>query len=89
MPVTIQLRLVETPDAEDDVHQLRDAIKTMLEFPGEDKVNLAISTNGKQVLMELPRITTGHCPELLQRLEEMLGEGAVAVQYAMPMSLGQ
>ena len=82
-PVTIQLSLAETSDAEEDAHRLREAIKTMLEFPGEDRVNLAISTNGKRVLMELPRINVGHCSELHQRLEGMLGEGSVGVQLPL------
>ncbi len=88
-PLTIQLSLVETADAEEDVHQLREAIKTMLEYPGEDRVNLAISTNGKRVLMELPRINVGHCTELYQRLEEMLGEGSVGVQLPLGPATGQ
>ena len=76
-PVTLQLSLVESIDAEEDVHRLREAIKTLLEFPGEDRVHLDIATDGKHVQMELPMITTGHCPELQQRLDALLGEGSV------------
>jgi late competence protein required for DNA uptake (superfamily II DNA/RNA helicase) len=61
----------------------------MLEFPGDDRVNLAISTNGKRVLMEMPRINVGHCPELYHRLEDMLGEGSVGVQLPLESTPGQ
>jgi DNA polymerase-3 subunit alpha len=79
-PVTLLLTLEETPDAEEDAHLLREAVRTILEFPGDDRVHLEVRTNGKRVRMELPRITTGHCPELQQRLEGMLGEGSIRIE---------
>ena len=69
----------ESHDAGEDAHRLREAVRTLLEYPGSDRVQLEISTAGKRVLMDLPVVSTGYSPELRQRLEEMLGAGSVQV----------
>ena len=70
----------ESEDAEEDAHRLREAVRTLLEYPGTDRVQLEISTSGKRILMDLPVVSTGYTPELGQRLEEMLGAGSVQVE---------
>ena len=70
----------ESEDAGEDAHRLREAVRTLLEYPGSDRVQLEISTAGKRVLMDLPVVSTGYTPELHQRLEEMLGAGSVQVE---------
>ena len=77
---TVLLCVQESEDAAEDAHLLREAVRTLLEYPGSDRVQLAISTGGKRVLMELPVITTGYTPELRERLEGMLGTGSVQVE---------
>jgi len=52
----------------------------MLEYPGQDKVNLEIRTGGRLVVMDLPVVSTGYCEELQKRLEELLGPGMVQVR---------
>ena len=74
------ISLVESGDAEEDAHRLREAFRTLLEYSGTSRVHLEISTGGKRVLMDLPMITTGYCPELHQRLEELLGADSVRVE---------
>ena len=72
--------MAESEDAGEDAHLLREAIRTLLEYTGRDRVHLEISTGTKRVLMDLPIITTGYCPELNQRLEALLGAGSVQLK---------
>ena len=67
--------MAETDDAEEDRYRLRQAIRVMLEYTGEDKVYLELYLKeGKRVLMEIPTVSTGACEELQRRLRELLGE---------------
>jgi DNA polymerase-3 subunit alpha len=77
---TLSLGVVESTDAVDDAHRLREVIGILLEYPGQDRVNLEIHTNGSRVLLELPVVNTGYCDELGERLTAMLGEGSVRYQ---------
>ena len=79
-PRTLHICLVESSDAGEDAHLLRETMRTLLEYSGIDRVHLEITTGGKRVLMDMPIITTGYCPELRQRLEGLLGEGSLQLQ---------
>ena len=79
-PGVMLICMVESEDAEEDTLLLREAISTLLEYAGADRVQLEISTKGKRVRLELPTITTGYCLELQERLEEMIGEGCIQVE---------
>jgi len=83
-PAGLIISMVESDDAEEDAHLLREAIRTLLEYSGADRVHLEIFTRneggGKRVLLDLPMITTGYCSELRQRLEELLGADSVRVE---------
>ena len=76
---TVSLGVTETADAASDAQLLREVIGVILDFPGKDKVNLAIRTGGRKVVMELPVVSTGYCPDLKQRLEVLLGTDTVAL----------
>ena len=78
-PEYILIRLAESEDAESDTRLLRDALRTLLEYSGADRVLLEVASQGKLVKLELPRVTTGYCPELHQRLEALLGPDCVRV----------
>jgi hypothetical protein len=75
----VVIRLVESGQAGQDAQLLQDVLRACLEFPGGDRVQLEIRTNGKRVLMDVPIVTTSYGPELHQRLDLMLGPGRVAV----------
>ena len=79
-PTSLLISLVESEDTEEDTHLLREAVRTVLEYPGSDRVRVDIFTGKKEVLMDLPLITTAYCSELHHRLEELLGEGSVHVE---------
>ncbi|MDP3062460.1 MAG: hypothetical protein Q8O40_04485, partial [Chloroflexota bacterium] len=73
----VVIKLVESGQAGPDAQLLQDVLRTCLEFPGSDRVQLEIRTNGKRVLMDVPIVTTSYSPELHQRLDLMLGPGRV------------
>ena len=83
-PGTLVMTAVETSDGEEDAHLLREAVRLVLEYQGTDRVNLEIATNGKRVLMDLPMLSTGYCPELHRRVEELLGPGSVRLDVTQP-----
>ena len=75
------IRVTETDDAESDRYLLRQAIRVMLEYTGNDKVYVEVHLpEGKAVLMEIPTVSTAACPELQQRLEDLLGKGCAEYQ---------
>ena len=79
-PEHLVIRLVESEDADNDTRLLKDALRTLLEYSGADRVRLEVSSQGKLVKLELPRVTTGYCPELRQSLEALLGPDCVRVE---------
>ena len=77
---TVALKIKESSDAIDDAYLLREVVQVLLEYPGTDRVNLRIQTGGKQVVMELPVISTGYTEEMKARLEILLGLNSVELQ---------
>ncbi len=77
-PCTLLITMEESTNHEGDTNLLRDAVETMLEYPGTDRVHLNIRSHDKQVRMDMP-FTVGYCPELQGRLEGLLGPGNVSV----------
>ena len=72
----LQLLLQETEDPWRDEMMLRDVLRLLLEYPGNDQVYLAVYSNGKTVQLEAEGTVDG-CPELYEKLQEVLGEGMV------------
>ena len=66
----------------EDAHLLREVISMLLEYPGKDRVNLEIYTEGRRVVMDLPVVSTGYCEDMRQRLEGLLGANSVLLQGA-------
>ena len=71
-PSTLRIVLEETDDHEGDEERLRSLVNALQEYAGEESVQLSIrQRNGEHVEMELPRAR--YCPELEQRLGEIVG----------------
>ncbi len=86
-PRIVLLKMVESDDSEEDAHLLREAMGVLLEYPGEDKLQVDIITKGKRVRLDLPNVTTSHCAKLVERLDELLGAGSIeAHQYEADIS---
>ena len=77
---TLSLGVTESGNAALDAHLLREVIGVLLEFPGKDKVNLAILTGGRKVVMDFPVVSTGYCDGLRDRLEDLLGPHSVVLE---------
>ena len=72
----LQLMLQETSDARQDELTLRDTLRLLMDYPGNDPVLLEVRTNGKTVRLEASMKAQG-CPALYERLEDILGVGMV------------
>ncbi len=83
----VRLGVTETDDGTQDALLLREVIGVLLEHPGRDRVNLEIRTAGRKVLMDLPVVSTGYCPSLHERLEDLLGPDSVTVHQEMPLAV--
>ena len=55
-------------------------------YPGEDSFSFHVIESSRQFLLEFPSSSTGYCPELLDQLQALLGEGSVRVE---PPAAGQ
>ena len=77
LPGTVLISLVESADSTEDAYTLQETVRTLLEYVGNDRVQLEIRSNGKRVLLQLPIVTTGFCPELESRLTALVSPGEV------------
>ena len=74
------ISITQTSDEDSDIAHLHKLIDTLKEFPGQDKVELRI-TNGERVInLMLSNITTNYCPELRERLVELVGEDGLRLE---------
>jgi DNA polymerase-3 subunit alpha len=74
------ISLSQTSDEETDKANLHKLIAALRDFPGQDAVKLSV-TNGERVInLRLSSIYTNYCPELHQRLVEMVGEDGLRLE---------
>jgi hypothetical protein len=76
---TLSLAVTESDNAVNDAHMLREVIGVLLEYSGQDRVNLDIHTLTGRVIMDLTPVNTGYCDELSERLSSLLGAGSVRI----------
>jgi len=74
--------LSPTSDPDGDVARLREVLSVLRGFPGRDEVNLRITNNGSVTDLKMPNLYTGYCPELRQRLVELVGEQGLSLETA-------
>ncbi|MCH7713356.1 MAG: DNA polymerase III subunit alpha [Chloroflexi bacterium] len=75
----VTLGVTETDDSQSDAHLMREVVGVLLEYPGNDRINLKIHTGGHRVVMELPMVNTSYCTQLQERLESLLGADSVHI----------
>jgi DNA polymerase-3 subunit alpha len=74
------ISLSQTSDEETDKANLHKLIDALRDFPGQDAVKLSV-TNGERVInLRLSSIYTNYCPELRQRLVELVGEDGLRLE---------
>ncbi|MBI2936004.1 MAG: DNA polymerase III subunit alpha, partial [Chloroflexi bacterium] len=76
---TLLLTIQETENAQKDEQRLREVLRVLLEFPGQDRVLLEVQGKNRKVRLDA-QITTGSSPELLARLEEVLEPGTMRIE---------
>ena len=76
-PGQILITMAESDDPAEDAHRLKEAIQTIMEYPGESRVLLEVATRGKRVIIDLSMVTAGYSEALHQRLGALLGPGSV------------
>ncbi len=82
-PVTrhrLLISITGTMNSEEDVQRLHRIIYALKEFPGRDDVSLRIVNNGKTVNLKLPNVYTSYCPQLKDRLIELVGDTGLHVE---------
>jgi DNA polymerase-3 subunit alpha len=76
----LMVSIGQTSDENSDIAHLHRLMGILREFPGGDEVNLCV-TNGERVTnLRLSGIYTNYCPELHQRLVELVGEDGLKVE---------
>ncbi|MFQ5997336.1 MAG: DNA polymerase III subunit alpha, partial [Dehalococcoidales bacterium] len=74
------ISLSQTSDEASDKANLHKLIATLRDFPGQDEVKLSV-TNGERVIhLRLYNLYTNYCPELRQRLVELVGEEGLRLE---------
>lgn len=66
------ISITQTSDEESDIARLRKLNDIVKDFSGEDEVILRVENGEKVDILRL--FNTGYCPELHQRLVELVGE---------------
>ena len=74
------ISISQTSDEAHDTAYLQRLIDTIKEFNGEDEVSLRVANEEKVINLKLSNIYTNYCPELHQRLVELVGENGIRVE---------
>jgi len=74
------ISVTQTSDEDSDVAYLRKLIDTLQDFPGQDEVSLRIANEEKITSLRLSNMYANYCPELHQRLAELVGEEGLKLE---------
>jgi DNA polymerase-3 subunit alpha len=74
------INITQTSDEESDIAYLHKLIEALRDFPGADEVNLSVSNEDKVINLKLSNIYVNYCPELHQRLVELIGEDRLRLE---------
>jgi len=74
------IRLSQTSDEETDKANLHQLVAILRDFPGQDTVRLSVANGEKVINLSLSNISADYCPELHQRLVELVGEDGLKLE---------
>jgi DNA polymerase-3 subunit alpha len=74
-PQQITVTLRTTGDKERDRRRIKTIYGTLISFHGKDRFSFQVFENGSGYLIDFPNDTTRVCPEMLDRLKKLIGEG--------------
>jgi DNA polymerase-3 subunit alpha len=64
----------QSGDAEKDIERLHKIIDILNGYPGQDRVSLAVISDGEVTNLEMPETIVNYCPELARELSKIVGE---------------
>ncbi|MFO7996596.1 MAG: DNA polymerase III subunit alpha [Dehalococcoidia bacterium] len=70
----IMIDIKQSEDAEKDIECLHKIMDILKSYPGQDRVSLAVVSDGEVTNLEIPDITVEYCPELARELSAVVGE---------------
>jgi len=70
----VMIDVNQSDDAEKDIERLHKIMDILKSYPGQDRVSLAVVSDGEITNLEMPNITINYCPELARELNEIVGE---------------
>jgi len=74
------ISITQSSNAGSDIACLNRLLDTLKDFPGQDEVNLCVINEEKVINLKLSNITINYCPELHQRLVELVGEEGLRLE---------
>lgn len=74
------ISLTQSGDQEADLARLHQVYEALRDFPGRDEVNLSIVRGNEVVLLKLPDGHADYCPQLRERLVELVGEEGLRLE---------
>ena len=74
------INIQQTKDEKGDVARLNKIMAILKTYTGRDEVRLNVVNGDAAIPLKLPNIQTGYCPELQQRLVELVGEAGLKVE---------
>ena len=74
------INISQTENKDTDIARLHQVITILKDFPGQDEVKLSITNEDKVINLRLASASTSYCPELHQRLAELVGEDGLRVE---------
>jgi hypothetical protein len=69
------IKVNQSGDGEKDVECLHRIVDILKNYPGQDRVSLAVVGDGETTNLEMPNTKVNYCPELAGELSEIVGEG--------------
>ena len=70
----VMIDVNQSGDAEKDIECLHKIMDILKSYPGQDRVSLAVISDGEVTNLEMPETTINYCPELARELSKIVGE---------------
>ena len=82
-PATRHLIIINLPQTDDeagDIDRLGKVVSILKAYTGRDEVQLNVINGSGAIPLKMPGLQTGYCPELQQRLVDLVGETGLKVE---------
>jgi len=67
-------------EADQGVLRMKRVVGLLRSYPGKDRFGVLIFERGKHFRFEFPNDSTGYCPELMKKLQNLVGEDNVQIE---------